>query len=647
MIDGTEPAKCRRISERGENEPEQNFYEYMVITETLLRDLEECKGEQKRCRAELERLTLETKRASELARVSFSRGNGEKCLDIEINGESLVNLKKRISILEMEKETVYQMWQMTLKTIGTLEEELKCTQNEGKATKYYEEQMEGAKEMYSEAIKSLESKLRRAKDNFSKNQALWESDREKRESLMAEKMELERKLSMIEKEAREKEESNARLIESLKSKVESSRNELEKVAEEKLELHEKLQEARSFATLTIAKSEESKRKVAEALEIAETALKEKEVAVERETRVEEERARLELRLKVLVEEYTTRLDRELVAVRESFERGNKKCALEMKELKIELREKVTLLDRLERENKLLEDELEKVGRGSEAFIQKSSANVLDLEEKLREARTKIETCEENCRKRYEDKIQQGEERMAETEARLAACNDRLRRMQFYGNKELDERIGDANERTKEILERYSILERRLARTLDEKENIACQMRTLRKDYDREVATKDTERRSYEFRIRELQDHLRIANDEIEKVNSRSATLMKQIENLQRNILENDTAGLSDLEKRMNQELILKLKTLQDKFDQRTKELTQHVETHQKLCRRWKDEAKSLTAKFQTRSKEFRDKINILRNENEELNKELLISRQQLANCRLEAINRFDQGDEIT
>ena len=36
----------------------------------------------------------------------------------------------------------------------------------------------------------------------------------------------------------------------------------------------------------------------------------------------------------------------------------------------------------------------------------------------------------------------------------------------------------------------------------------------------------------------------------------------------------------------NVELTLRLKTLQEKFDQRTMELTQHVETHQKLCGRY-------------------------------------------------------------
>ena len=58
------------------------------------------------------------------------------------------------------------------------------------------------------------------------------------------------------------------------------------------------------------------------------------------------------------------------------------------------------------------------------------------------------------------------------------------------------------------------------------------------------------------------------------------------------------------------------------------------------CFRWKDEAKSLAMKFQSRTKELRGKINDLRVENEELNKELLVCRQQLAHCRVEVLHRY-------
>lgn len=55
--------------------------------------------------------------------------------------------------------------------------------------------------------------------------------------------------------------------------------------------------------------------------------------------------------------------------------------------------------------------------------------------------------------------------------------------------------------------------------------------------------------------------------------------------------------------------------------------------------RWRDEAKSLTVKFQGKSKELRGKINFLQKENNELNRELLTCKQQLAQHAIEDIQK--------
>ncbi|KAK1131402.1 hypothetical protein K0M31_017687 [Melipona bicolor] len=62
--------------------------------------------------------------------------------------------------------------------------------------------------------------------------------------------------------------------------------------------------------------------------------------------------------------------------------------------------------------------------------------------------------------------------------------------------------------------------------------------------------------------------------------------------------------------------------------------------------KWRDEAKSLTVKFHGKSKELRGKISTLQKENNELNTELLICKQQLAQHAIEDIQRFDEPNEI-
>jgi len=53
--------------------------------------------------------------------------------------------------------------------------------------------------------------------------------------------------------------------------------------------------------------------------------------------------------------------------------------------------------------------------------------------------------------------------------------------------------------------------------------------------------------------------------------------------------------------------------------------------------RWRDEAKSLTARFQVKSKELRGKINSLRKENAELHKTLFLCKQQFTQFRTDTI----------
>jgi len=52
--------------------------------------------------------------------------------------------------------------------------------------------------------------------------------------------------------------------------------------------------------------------------------------------------------------------------------------------------------------------------------------------------------------------------------------------------------------------------------------------------------------------------------------------------------------------------------------------------------RWRDEAKSLTTRFQVKSKELRGKISSLRKENAELHKAFLICKQQFTQFRTDA-----------
>ncbi|CAD6207911.1 GSCOCG00003169001-RA-CDS [Cotesia congregata] len=618
-----------RACENGADEKNLIIQEYETIVESLQQDLNACKLEQKRLREEIEILKQENKNASDLARESFKHANNTECPNNAGNQENIDNLKQQISIIQSEKESMFQLWQMALKAVDVLEQELKATHpSDGKTkSKYYEEQINSVKEAYSEAIKVLEAKLIQVRDNFTRHQTLWESTRDKLALLKNEKTDLENKIVYLQNELTSKEETSSKTIEILKADCINAKQQVENIQNLKLKVDNELIEMKAFANRLAAKDLESKEKVAEAIELIETAVREKEIVLQREARVIEEKSKLENRLANLSKEFTARLDKELTELKSNYEKNIQKYLFEIKELKAELRDKGTLIDRVQRESRLYEEELLKVRHSSEDMLQRNNSRSIELEQKLKDAEYKIENCEETCRRKYEERIRQSDNKVNELEEKLASCNDRLRRNQMYSMRDVEDRVKEADDRTKEAFERYAGLEKRFARALEEREGISNELRTLQLTFDREITRRDNERRLLDSRIRELQEELRKANDLADKATARANSLF---------INENQSM---DLDKSID------LKIMQDKYEEKISELTRYVKVHQKLSNKWKEEAQSLADKFQSRYKELRSKVSILKNENEELNKELVTCRQQIvAVQRAHLMERYDHGE---
>ncbi|CAG5103301.1 Protein of unknown function [Cotesia congregata] len=588
-----------RACENGADEKNLIIQEYETIVESLQQDLNACKLEQKRLREEIEILKQENKNASDLARESFKHANNTECPNNAGNQENIDNLKQQISIIQSEKESMFQLWQMALKAVDVLEQELKATHpSDGKTkSKYYEEQINSVKEAYSEAIKVLEAKLIQVRDNFTRHQTLWESTRDKLALLKNEKTDLENKIVYLQNELTSKEETSSKTIEILKADCINAKQQVENIQNLKLKVDNELIEMKAFANRLAAKDLESKEKVAEAIELIETAVREKEIVLQREARVIEEKSKLENRLANLSKEFTARLDKELTELKSNYEKNIQKYLFEIKELKAELRDKGTLIDRVQRESRLYEEELLKVRHSSEDMLQRNNSRSIELEQKLKDAEYKIENCEETCRRKYEERIRQSDNKVNELEEKLASCNDRLRRNQMYSMRDVEDRVKEADDRTKEAFERYAGLEKRFARALEEREGISNELRTLQLTFDREITRRDNERRLLDSRIRELQEELRKANDLADKATARANSLLEKINFLEKNAQE------------------------------------------------WKEEAQSLADKFQSRYKELRSKVSILKNENEELNKELVTCRQQIvAVQRAHLMERYDHGE---
>lgn len=308
-----------------------------------------------------------------------------------------------------------------------------------------------------------------------------------------------------------KDRNSQQRIQSLTEELSAARAETQRINHLKSDLEKKLNESRRVASNILAKNEETKCKMAEALDLIESAVREKDFVLQREAQIVEQKAKLEARLASLAEEHVAKMQGEITKLKDAHEHNVKKYQLEIKELKSELREKATLLDRSQRESRLAEEELERVRRDSEDLLAKSSAKLLNFEQALKQADSRLEACNETSEKQYSLEMHQLREKIANLEEKLAVSNEKLSQIQQQSSMDVRDRIRSADERTKDAIDRYVDLESQLMKATGDKESLATELKSLQSAFDREIHKRDYERRTLESRIRELEANLQEGN----------------------------------------------------------------------------------------------------------------------------------------
>ncbi|XP_008201964.1 WEB family protein At4g27595, chloroplastic isoform X1 [Nasonia vitripennis] len=604
------------------------LHEYEAIVSSLKEELTNCKLEQSKLRLEIETLRKENQNASESIRRSLTECDHRVCNDIAYDKEAYANLEKQVTILQMEKDSVLQLWKMALKAIDVLEEELKTVHKEDRNTKFYQEQINNIKETYSEAIRALEVKLNAAKDNFFQQQALWEQSKQKIDQLTREKNEISQQLSFSQQQTLEKEKNYQASIDHLKESLSHFKSELEQTKQSKIDLEEKLKNAQIHVNTMLVKDREAKCKVSDAVDLVEATMKEKEVVLRREAQLLEEKNRLENQLSKLSEEYTSRLETEVLKAKEIYNKNVKKYLLEIKELKAQMREQATLLDRSQRELRLAEEELEKAKHSSDNNIQKSNLRISALEQTLHDRDLRLQSGDVSHKNVYDDRIYHLERQINHLQEKLSETTEKLRRVHLQNSREVDDHIREADDRARDIMDKCLNFERQLSRALMDKENLSADLHALEASFQKEIQKRNHEKMLLENKVRDLQ----------EKVVS-TENIVSESRILTDNVSSRRNFGQQTL---MNSDSSTNILALQDKFDQKTKELTQHVETHQKLSNKWKEEANLLATKFQKRTQQLKTKINLLQKQNEELAKELLFYQQLLARCNTQMVQNLNR-----
>ncbi|KAL6259190.1 hypothetical protein P5V15_009109 [Pogonomyrmex californicus] len=604
--------------------------EYNDIVEELKRELEVCKTEQNSIRSELQALHIENKNSSDAIRDYISYTHMEECGNQDAHNKIITNLKEHIAVLQMEKDSAVQLWQVSMKAVDALEQELRTRPVDSRDIKFYEEQLKDVRQSYSEAIKALEGKLLQAKENFMKQQSLWMSSKETIETLKREKEEILTRFQELQQSSQQKDRNSQQTIQSLTEELSAAKAEIQRTSYLKSDLERRLNESRRVANNIIAKDEETKCKMAEALDLVESAVKEKEFILQREAQIAEQNARLEARLTSIIEEHAVKMRQETAKLKDAHEHSMKKYLLEIKELKSELREKVTLLEQSQKKTRLVEEELEKVRRDSEELLEKSTAKILTFEQALKQTDSKLEASNEICKRQYNLEMQQLQEKIANLEEKLVVSNEKLKQIQQQNSTNIRDRIKLADEKTKDAIDHYVNLESQLIKATDDKESLTTELKTLQLAFDHEIHKRDYERCMLENKIRELEMNLPKENYIMENKSSLNISPVQVPSQHHADTMSKHTLDIrvENTDHNWQSMLTEQLNKQQKHFEKKIKEMTQHVTNHQKLSRKWRDEAKSLTVRFQVKSKELRGKISSLRKENAELQKALLLCKQQ-------------------
>ncbi|XP_012217307.1 sodium channel and clathrin linker 1-like [Linepithema humile] len=621
--------------------------EYNDTVEELKRELEICKTEQSGIRSELQALHIENKNSGDAVRDYISRIHLEECGNEDVHDKIVTNLKEQIAVLQIEKDSAVQLWQVSMKAVDALEQELRTRPTDNRDVKFYEEQLKDVRQSYSEAIRALEDKLLQTKENFTKQQSLWMTSKETIESLRREKQEMMKRLQEFQENIQQKDRNSQQMIQSLTEELSTAKAEIQRINYLKSDLEKRLNENRRIVNNLMAKNGEMKCKMTEALDLVETAVKEKDFVLQREAHVAEQNARLETRLAFIAEEHVVKKQEEIVKLKDAHEHNVRKYLSEIKELKSELREKIVQLDQSQRENRLAEVELEKLRRDSEDLLEKSAVKMLNFEQTLKQADSKSEISDEMYKKQYNLEMQQLQEKINNLEEKLAVSNERMKQIQQQNSTDIRDRIKLADERTKDAIERYVNLESQLIKATNDKETLVTELKSLQLAFDRQINKRDYERHSLENKIHKLEASHQKTTYETENISGINvspvhASSQHYLDKINKHTLD---IRIENMDHNWQSLLAEQLNKQQEHFDKKLKEMTQHVTVHQKLSRKWRDEAKSLTARFQIKSKELRGKITLLQKENAELHKTLLIYRQPFTQCKTDAIHSYVQGSE--
>ncbi|XP_072756152.1 uncharacterized protein [Anoplolepis gracilipes] len=360
----------------------QMFKEQDDMYKEFEEDIDACKVEQNNIRTNLQALSDESKNSIIAMHDDISRIHLEECNKDVLNQMSTI-LQEKKEIFRKNFSVIGEMFQLMCDKIYGLSQKLETERTNYKDVhnlqKIYEERQANIVKSYSNAIKALEAKLLKSEDKFAQQQSLWMTDKETIEKLKREKQEMENKFQDFQQTIKQKDENNEHIVQSLTEELSTAKAEIQRLNQLNLNLEKRVIKSIKVVNTIIGKDEGTKSKMDEALELIDIAVREKNVVLEKEAKVVEQNAKLETQLASITKEYDIKLQEETAKLKDTHEHDVKNYLLEIKQLKSELREKLTLLDKSQRDNELLKMQMEDERRAADMSLSSVTNHAIKMQ----------------------------------------------------------------------------------------------------------------------------------------------------------------------------------------------------------------------------------------------------------------------------
>lgn len=502
--------------------------EYDSILQQLQGEADDHKGQISELRQQLEELLSENERLRQDMKVVINQQLGASGVSGSQPGPAvsldpsqtttLANLQQQLRLALQEKEACQDRWREASQELDRMEAELQA-QKESHQWKSVEKQAQQIQDQYTHSVavlnselETLQSDLRQVrqelmnsqrtvtdlkKANHSLQQQLAWRDDEKAETIFKEGITDSRMAEL------------QRIMEDLRQRLASATRDVEDMKREKSVMESRISELNRRLADTEQRENEAIQQVRDAVAMAETSVFEKDQVELQVRHREEEVSQLQDSIAKVINEAGVRTRQEVDNVRKQCNERVAKLTEELHNLELENTEKQAHLDRLLREKRAVESELQKMSRDGKLEGSRTKEAIEELSRRLSEAersRDDLMMKLENMQNALEKERDENQQLKESYDVKLQSVQERLAALQQEYDRANDDRL--------QHVDAINTLTKKLQQAEQDKEGVH---RKFLKELALIEQEQQTKTRGFEVQLQSTEDARRTSVGELRKL----------------------------------------------------------------------------------------------------------------------------------